>query len=165
MVNSYPKRCHLTSSYFSLDTISKNEPEGSVNLPQVIFALSLMIHKQRGSLVQQTPLGINAAVFSQRAVASTTESSFVVRDVMTTESGFVVRDVMTTESSFVVRDVMTTESSFLVRDVMTTESSLVVRDVMTTESSFVFFYSKCSLFHNSNKFGSCIIHIFIYRMC
>jgi len=41
-----------------------------------------MIHKQRGSLVRQTPSGINAAAFSQRAVASTTESSFLVRDVM-----------------------------------------------------------------------------------
>jgi hypothetical protein len=28
-------------------------------------------------------------------------------------------------------------------------------------SSFFFFSSKCSLFHNFNVFGSCIIHIFI----
>jgi hypothetical protein len=51
----------------------KNEHEGSVNLPQVTSALSLMAHKQRGSLVHQTPSGINTAVFSQIAVASTTK--------------------------------------------------------------------------------------------
>ena len=28
-----------------------------------------------------------------------------------------------------------------------------------------FFSSKCSLFHNVNLFGSCIIHNFIYRVC
>jgi len=28
----------------------------------------------------------------------------------------------------------------------------------------VFFSSKCSLFHNSNVFGSCIIHI-LYTVC
>ena len=27
-----------------------------------------------------------------------------------------------------------------------------------------FFYSKCSLFHNANLFGSCIIHI-LYTGC
>ena len=30
--------------------------------------------------------------------------------------------------------------------------------------SFFFFSSKCSLFHNSNVFGSCIIHI-LYTGC
>jgi len=28
----------------------------------------------------------------------------------------------------------------------------------------LFFFSKCSLFHNANLFGSCIIHI-LYREC
>jgi len=28
-----------------------------------------------------------------------------------------------------------------------------------------FFSSKCSLFHNSNVFGSCIIHILLYTGC
>jgi hypothetical protein len=28
-----------------------------------------------------------------------------------------------------------------------------------------FFSSKCGLFHNATFFGSCIIHIFTYRMC
>jgi len=29
----------------------------------------------------------------------------------------------------------------------------------------LFFSSKCSLFHNATFFGSCIIHIFTYRVC
>jgi hypothetical protein len=51
----------------------QNEPEGFVNLPQTTLALSLTVHKQRGSPVHQTPSGINTAVFSQTAVASTTK--------------------------------------------------------------------------------------------
>jgi len=31
-------------------------------------------------------------------------------------------------------------------------------------SLFSFFFSKCSLFHNSNVFGSCFIHI-LYTEC
>ena len=39
-----------------------------------------------------------------------------------------------------------------------------VLNILNTVYTLRFFSSKCSLFHNSNLFGSCIIHI-LYTVC
>ena len=40
----------------------------------------------------------------------------------------------------------------------------LVLNILNVVYTLRFFSSKCSLFHNSNVFGSCIIHIF-YTVC
>jgi len=41
---------------------------------------------------------------------------------------------------------------------------IYVLNILNTVYILLFFSSKCSLFHNSNVFGSCIIHI-LYTEC
>jgi len=41
---------------------------------------------------------------------------------------------------------------------------IYVLNILNTAYALRFFFSKCSLFHNSNVFGSCVIHI-LYTEC
>jgi len=41
---------------------------------------------------------------------------------------------------------------------------IYVQNILNMVYTLCFFSSKCSLFHNSNVFGSCIIHI-LYKGC
>jgi len=43
-------------------------------------------------------------------------------------------------------------------------STNIVTEYLNMVYTLLFFSSKCSLFHNSNVFGSCFIHI-LYTVC